>query len=199
MIDAIGIKIVKDIPEDVPRATSAGDYCLFIGMARTNMRFYTKNEDISCPLARYNLGLQELDKNTKSALVSSLIGWGDAKTEEIALRFIESLSHLPVEEKCIIFFPYPDKEFEPDVIMDFSSISKLLGKVRRHTYLTGESLNCKMSGVGGLCGESTVYPILTKKSTISLGCTRPQTTEKLLHNQLILSIPFERKEYFFDD
>lgn len=198
MINLIGIKITNEKPTDLPRATSPHEYCHFIGMARTDMRFFTENEDISCPLARYNLGLHVLDDNQKDALVRYLIGWGDAKTKEIGLKYIESLNPLPVENKYIIYFPFPDKDYEPDVIMEFSTPGKILAKVRRHTYLTGEPIECSISGVGSLCGESTGRPILTKKPTISLGCTGSRSGVNLPHDQIILAIPFNEKDYFLD-
>ncbi len=199
MQNLIGIKITTEKPDNIPRTTSPREYCSFIGIARTGLKFYTESFDISCPLARYNLGINQLDKAKKDSLLRYLIGWGDAKTEEIGIKYIESLTPLPYEEKFIIYFPYPDKEFEPDVTIEFSTPGKLMAKVRRHTYLTGEPIICSTSGVGSLCGEATAKPILTKKSVISLGCTGSRAGAKLPHDQLILAVPAKDKDYFFDE
>jgi uncharacterized protein (DUF169 family) len=198
MSNIVGIKISTERPEDIMRTENVTEYCTFVGIARTGMRFYSQNDDISCPLARYNLGLQEFDENTTNGLIRSLIGWGDAKTEDVGMKYLETRIPLKLEEKFIIFFPYPDKDYEPDIIIEFTNPGNLMAKVRRHTYLTGEPINCTASGVGALCGECTAIPKTTKKPTISLGCNGTRERAKLENNELILAVPSEKKEYFFD-
>jgi uncharacterized protein (DUF169 family) len=198
MTNTIGIKITTECPQNIMRTENVSEYCKFVGIARTGLRFYAQNDDISCPLARYNLGLQEFDDNTTNGLIRSLIGWGDAKTEEVGMKYLKTRIPLKFEQKYIIFFPYPDNDFEPDVIIEFTNPSNLMAKVRRHTYLTGEPVNCIASGVGALCGECTAIPISTKKPTISLGCNGTREKAKLEKNELILAVPLEKKEYFFD-
>jgi uncharacterized protein (DUF169 family) len=199
MHNIIGIKIITNKPGNIIKTTSPCEYCSFIEMARTDLKFYTDSADITCPLARFNLGIEDLDEAKKDALVRYLIGWGDAKTEEIGIRYLDSLTPLPVEEKYIIYFPYPDEELDPDLIIEFSTPGKILAKVRRHTYLTGEPILCSVSGVGSLCGEATAKPILKKKPTISLGCIGSRSGVKLPPDELILAVPAEEKEYFFDE
>jgi uncharacterized protein (DUF169 family) len=162
------------------------------------MKFYSQNDDISCPLARFNLGLKEFDENMTNGLIRSLIGWGDAKTEEIGMKYLKTRVPLKLGDKYIIFFPYPDTEYEPDVIIEFINPGNLMAKVRRHTYLTGEPVNCTASGVGSLCGECTAIPLTTKKPTISLGCNGTRERAKLENNELILAVPSEKLDYFFD-
>jgi uncharacterized protein (DUF169 family) len=198
MTNIIGITITNERPENIMRTENVSEYCNFVGIARTGLRFYAQNVDVSCPLARYNLGLQEFDENSTNGLIRSLIGWGDAKSEEIGMTYLKTRIPLKFEEKYIIFFPYPDKDFEPDVIIEFINPINLMAKVRRHTYLTGEPVNCTASGVGALCGECTTIPISTNKPTISLGCNGTREKAKLENNELIIAVPLEKKNYFFD-
>ena len=101
MHNQIGIKFTITNHTEAVR-----EYCSFIGMARTGLRFYSENQDISCPLAKYQLGLESFNDQLIDALTRSLIGWGDAKEKNIALKFISSRPTLPVDEKYIIYFPY---------------------------------------------------------------------------------------------
>jgi uncharacterized protein (DUF169 family) len=198
MENIVGVKFTNEKPENIMRTENVAEYCTFIGIARTGVKFYAENEDISCPLARYNLGLQEFDDNLKNGLIRSLIGWGDAKNEEIGEKYIGSRITLPIEKKYIIYFPYPDPEIIPDVIIQFIIPGPLMDKVRRHTYLTGEPINCSASGVGSLCGECSAIPIKTGKINMSLGCSGTRQRANLNDNELILAVPKKDEEYFFD-
>ncbi len=198
LTNIVGIKITNEEPKDIMRTENVAEYCTFIGIARTGVKFYSKNTDISCPLARYNLGLKEFDNVLIDGLIRSLIGWGDAKSEEIALKYLESRIKLNTEEKFIIYFPYPDQSYEPDVIIEFTTPGNLMAKVRRHTYLTGEPIKCSVSGVGALCGECTAIPINSKQPTISLGCNGTRERAKLGNNELLLAVPNQKKEFFYE-
>ena len=198
MENTIGIKFTSEKPEKIMRTENVSEFCSFIGIARTGVKFYSENEDISCPLARFNLGLQKFDDNLVNGLIRSLIGWGDIKNEEIGDKYLKSLTPLSKEEKYIIYFPYPDPELTPDIIIQFITPGPLMAKVRRHTNLTGEAIKCSISGVGALCGECTNIPLNKGKPTISLGCNGTRERAKLENDQLILAVPSEEEDYFFD-
>ena len=191
MYKKIGIKIVKKRPDGLNRTKNALEHCSFVGKARDGDRFYAQNEDISCPLARYNLGLEEPSKKNLRALAKTLVGWGDAKTEDLGLKYLDSRRIFPYERKCILYFPFPDDEYEPDVIIEISTPSEIMAKVREITYITGESTSGLSSGVGAMCGECTAFPILTGKPNVSLGCTGSRPRVKLRHDEMFLALPYK--------
>ena len=189
MHNKIGIKITKDKPVNIPRAKNPLKHCSAVGLARTGKRFYVQNNDISCPLARYNLGLEEPNDKSMHELASILVGWGDANTQEIGLRYLKSRPKLPFAKKYIIYFPMPDSEYKPNVTIEISMPNDLMLRIRELTASTGESVSGFMSGVGAMCGECTAYPILTGNSNVSVGCTGSRPGAELKQDELFFAIP----------
>jgi len=185
----IGIKITMDKPVNINRAKTALKHCSFVGLARGGDRFYVQNNDISCPLARYNLGLEKPDDRFMQELAGTLVGWGDARTEEIGIKYLQSRTNLPYARKYIIYFPMPDNEFKPDVVVEVLNPDEVMLKVRELTARTGESIAGHMSGVGAMCGECTAYPMLTGKPNVSVGCTGSRPGAMLEHDELFLALP----------
>lgn len=185
----IGIKITKDKPVNLNRAKSPLKHCSAVGLARTGERFYVQNNDISCPLARYNLGLEEPSDKFMHELARTLVGWGDANTQDIGLKYLQSRPKLPYAKKYTLYFPVPDNEYEPDVIIEISNPHELMLKVRELTSLTGDSIRGFMSAVGAMCGECTTYPILTGKLNVSVGCTGSRPGAELKPDELFLALP----------
>jgi len=197
MINKIGIKIVKDKPENLKRTKQAMEHCALAGLARDKKAFYAQNEDISCPLARYNLGLAEYNDEDLRALARILVGWDDAKTEEIGIKYLKSRQVLPFERKYILYFPMPNNEYEPDVVIEILTPDELMEKVREITYFSGEIGGFFSSGVGAMCGECTAYPILTGKPNLSVGCSGSRPRVKLKTDEMFLALPYgyTAKEY----
>ena len=78
MKSRIGIRITVHRPAKLNRAKRPMKHCAFVGLARGGERFYAQNNDISCPLARYNPGLGEPDDIFMHELARTLVDWDDA-------------------------------------------------------------------------------------------------------------------------
>ena len=189
MQNKIGIKITKDKPVDLNRTKGALKHCSAVGLARTGEEFYIQNNDISCPLARYNLGLEEPDNKFMHELAKILVGWGDAKSEDIGLKYLQSRPKLPYAKKYILYFPVPDYDYEPDVIIEISNAHELMLRVRDLTSISGDTIKGHMTGVGAMCGECTAYPILTGKPNVSVGCTGSRPGAELKPDELFFAVP----------
>ena len=189
MQNRIGIRITEDKPVNFDRAEGSQKHCGFVGLARTGKRFYAQNNNISCPLARYNLGLEDPDDKSMHELARTLVGWGDANTDEIGLKHLRSRPRLPYAKKYILYFPVPDNEYEPDIIIEIADPHELMLKVRELTSITGDSIECYMSGVGAMCGECTAYPILTGKPNVSIGCTGSRPAVELKDDEMFIALP----------
>lgn len=194
----IGVKITDKKPDNIPRTKYSKSYCAFMGQAREGNVFYTTNEDINCPLARYNLGLEELDKKGLDSLASTIVSWGDAEDKSKALKYLESSNTLNYDRKYIIYFPINQNNLniEPDIVINIGTPKKFMPILRKLTKQDGDWLNARLSGVGGLCGESTAIPIMTDEPNISLGCGGSRPYGKLENGQLFLAYPFKYFELF---
>lgn len=189
MLKIIGIKITNDKPADLQRIKVPDTHCSFVGQARAGKRFYAQNDDISCPLARYNLGLEEPDDGFVQELARTLVGWNDADNPDIGSRYLRTRPKLPFEKKYILYFPVPDNDHVPDVKIEVTHPDELMLKIRDLTSQTGDSLGSYMSGVGAMCGECTAIPILTGKPNISMGCTGSRPGAGLKHDELFFAMP----------
>lgn len=190
MINKIGIKIVKDNPEKIKRTKESMEHCAFVGLARDGKAFYAQKEDISCPLASYNLGLEEPNDENLRALAKTLVGWDDAKNEDVGLKYLKSRQVLPLEMKYILYFPMPNDEYEPDVVIEILTPDEIMARVREMTYFSGEIGRFFSSGVGAMCGECTAYPVLTGKPNLSVGCSGSRPRTKLKPDEMFLALPY---------
>lgn len=59
--------------------------------------------------------------------------------------------------------------------------------VQKFSSLTGYRINASLSGIGAACGECTVYPLITGKENVSLGCYGSRPGVNLKEDELLLA------------
>jgi len=185
----IGIAIVKKEPVGIERVKSPDKHCHFVGQAREGAILYARNEDISCPLARFYLGLE---KNLKE-LSRTLVSWDDAIDEKVALTYLKEGHCLKEGEKYIIYFPYPQKNLRADVVVIIDNPQEIMALVQNFSRTTGKRIKAFMSGIGAMCGECTAYPLMTGQVNLSLGCYGSRPGVNLSKEELFLSIPTDSR------
>ncbi len=194
----IGIAIVKKEPVGIERVKSPDKHCHFVGQARGGTILYARGEDISCPLARFYLGLErknlrDLSRTLVKELSQTLVSWDDAIDEKVALSYLNSGHCLKESEKCIIYFPYPTKNLKADVIIIIDNPQEIMILVQKFSRTTGKRIKASMSGIGAMCGECTAYPLITGQANISLGCYGSRPGVNLNKEELFLSIPTDSR------
>jgi len=178
------------MPRDIRRVSFKDKHCHFISHARTGDIFYAKGEDISCPLARFYLGLE--DSNLEK-LAGILVNWNDAINKKVALLYLKSAKCIGKGEKYIIYFPCPEKNLKPDVLIKICTPSEIMIMVQKFSYLTGMRINASISGIGAACGECTAYPLVTRRENVSLGCYGSRPGISLKEGELFLAFPSNSK------
>ena len=191
LLNEIGIKITEEEPKNLSRNKDSRRYCDYVGEARENNSFYIVNEDISCPLARYNLGLEKYNQESIYNLAQTLVNWNDAKSREKAFNYLKSTNTLSYGKKYISIYPVNEISHKPDIVILFGTPDRFMPLVREITKLIGEWTNALMSGVGGMCAECTAIPLVTGKPNLSLGCGGSRPHGKLNEEQLLISLPYE--------
>ena len=187
----IGIILSNTEPVGVARVAAPDRHCSLVRLAREGSVFYARNEDISCPLARFNLGLDPKTERNLTELARTLVSWNDAENEEVALRYLKSATTLEVGEKYLCYFPLPNPDLTPDVVIKIGSPEEFMPLVRTMTRLTGRRTPGIASGVGAMCGECTAIPLVTGQPNISLGCGGSRPHAGLDPDQLLLALPIE--------
>jgi len=137
-------------------------FCSWARMAREGKDVYVTEENISCPLARYNLGYS----GYSAELAGILVAWGDAENEDVAETYLKGayrLHGVKVIHLCA------DLE-EPDIVVYFGTPDEIMRKVREFSRRTGERMPGMVSGIGAMCGELVSLPYVTGKPNCSVGC-----------------------------
>lgn len=126
----IGITIFDTAPVGTARVAAPDRHCSLVRLAREGHIFYARNEDITCPLARFNLGLAPKTDGNLAELARTLVSWNDAEHKEVALRYLKTATTLEVGEKTICYFPLPNPELAPDVVIKIGSPEEFMPLVR---------------------------------------------------------------------
>jgi uncharacterized protein (DUF169 family) len=186
----IGIRFHQAIPRAVHKLTTNEKHCHFIGRARESEPFYIPAENISCPLARFHLGIEKPDLKS---LAQTLVSWTDAVDQETGLKFLNSAYHMNQPYKYIAYFGYPANGLKPDVIVRICNPEEAQQIIQRYSSLTGQRVDSLISGIGASCGECTAYVLMTGLPVISVGCNGSRPGINLRKDELLLAAPFGSK------
>jgi uncharacterized protein (DUF169 family) len=186
----IGISFHQAIPTAVHKLTTNDKHCHFIGKARRGESFYISAENISCPLARFHLGIEKPDLKS---LAQTLVGWTDAVDQDTGLKFLKSAYRMNQRFEYIAYFAYPGNGLKPDVIIKICNPEEIQQIVQRYSSLTGERVDSPISGIGAACGECTAYVLMKGLPTVSVGCNGSRPGIGLRDDELLLAAPFGSK------
>jgi len=183
----IGISFHRAAPTAVRQLTTNDKHCHFIGRARQGGPFYIPAENISCPLARFHLGIEKTDLRV---LAGTLVSWGDAADQDTGLKFLRSAYCMNQPYDYIAYFSYPENSLKPDVIIRICNSEETQQIVQRYSSLTGERVDSPISGIGAACGECTAYVLMRGLPTVSVGCNGSRPGINLRDDELLLAAPF---------
>jgi len=196
-VQAIGISISEEAPRKLVHQRGKASHCAFLGKSRKQEEgFYVESSQISCPLARYQLGLDPPEEKTRTMLINALLRWEDMKDGETAKRFLEGLSVLPFrEKKHITYLPLSREEEalqdpEPDVVILIGTAREIFELALKNTYQTGAGIEARMAAVGAICGECTAFPLVKNRANISVGCEGSRREVDLKEEELFMAMPF---------
>jgi len=182
----VGISFLQNPPTSLHQLPTKDKHCHFIGRARESEPFYVPAGYISCPLARFHLGI---DKPDLKNLAETLVGWTDAVDQDTGLRFLKSAYRVNKPYKYISYFCYPKKGLNPDVMIRICNPEETQQIVQRYSSLTGERVNSPISGIGAACGECTAYVLMTGLPTVSVGCNGSRPGINLRDEELLVAAP----------
>lgn len=153
---------IEFLQKAIRTASGEKEFCDWAQVAREGMDVYLTDANISCPLARYNLGYSGYSRE----LARILVGWGDAENEKVAEQYLKN-AHRLQKPKAIHLSLDLDN---PDIIFYFGTPDEIMRKVRGFSSRTGKRINGIMSGIGAMCGELVAIPYMTGKPNCSVGC-----------------------------
>jgi len=186
----IGISFRQNVPPGIIKLNSKDKHCHFIGKARETGAFCVPKDNINCPLARFYLGIEKPDLKDLSDI---LVSWDDALSRDTAMNYLKSAVCLEKIEEYVVYFTYPHKDVEPDVIIKLASPDQLQMIIHKFSSLAGKRIDACLSGIGAACGECTAFPITTGKPNVSVGCYGSRQEMNLKQEELLLAAPFGSK------
>jgi len=192
MIDTIGVSVLAHLPLGIEHVKAPGRHCTFVGLARQGEPVWAAGQEITCPLARFNLGLDPPNQETIDALADTIVGWGEANDGETARRFIETLMPLSFGQRVFVYGPLSKMPFPPDLVLLILTPQRAMEHLLALTKESGEVSESRPGGLGALCGECTAVPLLTEKGAASPGCPGSRREAFLTEEQLFLSVPYQR-------
>ena len=191
MIDTVGISILAHLPLGVDHVKAPGRHCTFVGLARQGKLVWAAGQEITCPLARFNLGLDPPNQETIATLADTIVEWECARDVKIARSFVETLSPLPFGQRVFVYGPLSKMPFPPDLVLLILKPQQAMEHLLALTTATGELSESPVGGLGALCGECTAVPLLTERAVVSPGCSGSRREAFLTEEQLFLSVPYQ--------
>ncbi|MEA1928241.1 MAG: DUF169 domain-containing protein, partial [Candidatus Auribacterota bacterium] len=176
-------------PVGIPWLDTRDEHCRFIGRARKGA-FYISSENVSCPLARFYLGIGRTDREK---LARILVSWGDADNYSAGRAYLEEGICLDRCSPYLVYFPYPTRDLKPAVLIMIGDADEIQVMVQEMCARTGERINSSLSGIGAACGECTAYPLVTGKANVSVGCNGSRPGIGLKSGELLFALPFNNK------
>lgn len=153
---------IRFLEKTVQAASGEEKFCAWAKAAREGRDVYLTEANISCPLARYNLGYSRYSRE----LARILVGWGDAENEKVAEEYLKSARQLQ-GPRAIHLSLHLDN---PDIVVYFGTPDEIMRVVREFSSRTGKRIDGIMSGIGAMCGELVAIPYMTGKPNCSVGC-----------------------------
>ena len=168
-----------------PEAKAPLYYCALVKMATKGKKRKANLEKFCCTAAARNLGLLK-----------------DKDIDEIAMEYwqLGTYKDFPTAQKVIVNTPkisekiygvgvLPLGEFEdaPDVVIAIVKPYQAMRLIQAYRYFSGEDLSLKMTGMHGICAESTAWPYLTGKLNVSLLCSGTRFIAKWDDTELAVS------------
>ncbi len=189
MIDAVGIAVLDHLPLGVDHVLSPGRHCTFVGQARQGQVAWASDEDITCPLARFNLGLDAPDPETVARLSRTLVEWKCAKDVETGGRLLSQFARLPFGSRVFVYGPLALVPFPVDLVVRIVRPEEAMARLRDLAAATAELAQGRTAGIGALCGECTAAVLITGRPALSAACPGSRREAFLSESELFLSLP----------
>jgi len=187
--DAIGIVLLDHIPLGIDRVSAAGSHCAHVAAGRRDQCLWASASDITCPLGRFNLGLDPQDDPVVETLIATLLEWGYAADPTAARYFISGLVPIPYGDPILVYGPPDRLPHEPDITLRIVTPEAAMRWIIESAGSSGVRAVGDMSGLGAVCGECTAFPLQSGRVCVSVGCPGSRRELALDPTELLLAIP----------
>jgi uncharacterized protein (DUF169 family) len=188
----VGVKLYNEKEAfDQSKATQRNNksfYCNLVKKAAEGAHRKAALSNFACETSAKLLGLEDFYETKEG-----IDGWlesGLYANRTIAEQ--EFYSVFPVKEhtKGIEVGPLSKMAVDPDVVIIICKPYQAMRLVQGYTYHYGFKKDFQLSGMGGVCFESTVLPLVNNEFTVSLLCSGTRFVNQWPEEMMMVSFPF---------
>lgn len=192
----VGVKLYNHVEEfNISHAKQRKNktfYCQLVKKAVHGKHRKADLSNFSCETAGKLLGLDEFYETEEG-----IDGWFDSGLyANRSLAEIEHMSVFPVRGKThgIEVGPISKMQVEADVVIIVCKPYQAMRLVQGYTYHYGFKKDFQLSGMCGVCFESTALPLTNHEFSVSLLCSGTRFMCKWPDDMMMVSFPYDMAE-----
>lgn len=168
-------------------------YCWLVKKATEGRAFKCTFDQFACETAGWVLGLAPWDHfGTHDENVEAWYACGTYQSKQVAERIHKGIQPLATSKAILVgpleaFPPY----IKPDVAIIIGKPYTLMRIVQSYSACHGFASQIKMSGMCGICFESTAQPLQTQSLSLSTLCSGTRFYAKWASDEMSASLPYD--------
>lgn len=175
-------------------------YCWLVKKATEGLCFKGDFSHFACDTAGWILGLAPKDYfGTSEEAIEGWLACGTYANEKVAQLIYEGIEPLDSVEYIAIgpLEAFPEN-IQPEVVILIGQPYSIMRAVQGYSAHYGFATELKMSGMCGICHESTALPLYTGKLSVSMLCSGTRHYAKWAADEMALSFPYKLLTDFYN-
>jgi len=193
--EPVAITLIKErsaMPADYPVPETPLRHCATIMRARKGEKLLVPADKQACPVGASAMGLVPVPEKVASG--DFHYNMGMYKDSAAAKKTLEARPAFPMGSVvAVAAAPLGQATLEPDVVVITALPEQVFWLIpASSTYEYGGRVTVEMGAVQASCADSTIMPIVSGKTNISLGCFGCRKTTDIAPEEMLVGIPFKR-------
>ncbi len=196
----IGVKLYHDKAEfeslEIRQLSTASYYCQMVKMGVNGKLIKAGPDNFACDTSAKLLGIEPFYEEDEG-----IRGWFDSglyADYPAAARQHQTVRPVADMTAGIVVGPLTKLPEDPDVVIIVCKPYQAMRLIQAYTYHEGFKKDFKMSGMCGVCFESTALPLTDQEFTVSLLCSGTRYVCKWPEELMMVSFPFAMAERLLD-
>ncbi len=167
-------------------------YCWLVKKATEGRAFKLTFDQFACETAGWVLGLAP--ENIFGNHEENIVGWhqcGTYASEKVAKLIYEGIKPLKRSEGILIGPLHAfSEDLKPDVVIIVGNPYTIMRIIQGYSATQGFATEIKLSGMCGICFETTAHPMQTQSLSVSTLCSGTRYFAKWKSEEMSVGIPF---------
>jgi len=192
----VGVKLVETCQAfdalNMAQKKNASYYCQMVKSAANGKSLKAEYRNFACETSAKILGLEPFYEEE-----AGIDGWyesGFYATRDVAKTEHQSVRPIPLTILGLSVAPLENYEEYPDILIIMCKPYQAMRLVQGYTYHFGYKKDFQLSGMCGVCFESTALPLTNREFTVSLLCSGTRFICRWPEDLMMVSFPFDMAE-----